>query len=363
MDKLSIIVPCYNEEECLPLFFASVEKVISTLPIECEYIFVDDGSKDKSLEFIRKLAQTDERVKYISFSRNFGKEAAILAGLRRAEGNFVTLMDCDLQDPPELLAEMYSGLTKEGYDCVACRRTSRKHEPRMRSSFAHMFYKLINRFTEVEIVDGARDFRMMTRKVVDAVLSLPESDRFSKELFSWVGFKTKWLEYKNVKRARGNTKWSFKKLTSYAVNGIESATYAPLYLNIFGSILFFIAAICMAVTDIVLTVLGEEVSWLLIFLPVLFFTVSLLFGGMFILGEYLRKIFTQVKGRPQYIVAETEPPRAVKPDSQAEPKTPEKEDDTQPLHLYSGVRHNINTPAAHLRGRGIFKGVADCRPL
>lgn len=339
MDKLSIIVPCYNEEECLPLFFASVEKVISTLPIECEYIFVDDGSKDKSLEFIRKLAQTDERVKYISFSRNFGKEAAILAGLRRAEGNFVTLMDCDLQDPPELLAEMYSGLTKEGYDCVACRRTSRKHEPRMRSSFAHMFYKLINRFTEVEIVDGARDFRMMTRKVVDAVLSLPESDRFSKELFSWVGFKTKWLEYKNVKRARGNTKWSFKKLTSYAVNGIESATYAPLYLNIFGSILFFIAAICMAVTDIILTVLGEEVSWLLIFLPVLFFTVSLLFGGMFILGEYLRKIFTQVKGRPQYIVAETEPPRAVKPDSQAEPKTPEKEDDTQPLHLYSGVRH------------------------
>lgn len=339
MDKLSIIVPCYNEEECIPLFFDSVEKIVSTLPIACEYIFVDDGSKDNSLQTVRALAAKDRRVKYISFSRNFGKEAAILAGLRRAEGNLVTLMDCDLQDPPELLADMYRGITEEGYDCVACRRTSRENEPKIRSSFAHMFYKIINKFTDVEIVDGARDFRMMTRKVVDAVLSLPESDRFSKELFSWVGFKTKWLEYKNVKRARGSTKWSFKKLTSYAVNGIESATYAPLYLNLLAFVLFMLAAVGMAIADVVLAALGNEVEWLLIFLPILFFTVALVFGGMFILGEYLRKIFTQVKGRPQYIVAETEPAapqiaaHGQKPHPAAE--TPET-DEMQPLHIYSG---------------------------
>lgn len=306
MKRLSIVVPCYNEEECLPLFYEKACGVLSSMPVEAEFVFVDDGSRDGTLALLRELAGKDGRVHYLSFSRNFGKEAAMYAGLRRASGDFVALMDADLQDPPELLAQMYAGIEEEGYDCVGCRRVTRANEPRVRSAFARMFYKLINRMTETEIVDGARDFRMMTRKMTDAVLSLQEVDRFSKELFSWVGFRTKWLEYENVERAKGKTKWSFRKLTRYAVGGIESASGAPLRINLLLCLLFALACVAFAAADIVLAATGHAVSSLLILLPVLFFALSAVFLGMHMLGEYVYKIFAQVRGRPLYIVRETD---------------------------------------------------------
>ena len=184
MKKLSVVVPCYNEEECIPLFYKTVSKTVKQLPVELEFVFVDDGSRDKTLPLLRELARGDERVRYLSFSRNFGKEAALFAGLQAAKGDLVSVMDADLQDPPELLLTMYKGIEEEGYDCVGCRRTDRKNEPKVRSAFARLFYRLINRMADTEIVDGARDFRMMTRRMTDAILSLPERDRFSKELFS-----------------------------------------------------------------------------------------------------------------------------------------------------------------------------------
>ena len=308
MDKISVVCPCYNEEECLPLFYEETVKALRafSVPVDYEFIFVDDGSKDNTLPILRDLAKQDAHVRYISFSRNFGKEAAIYAGLKAAEGDCVTLMDADLQDPPSFLAPMYDGITKEGYDCVGCRRTTRKSEPKLRSAFAHLFYKLINKVTTTEIVDGARDFRMMTRQMVNAVLSLPEKDRFSKELFSWVGFRTKWLEYENIERAKGTSKWSFRKLTRYAVGGIESATDAPLKINLLFAALFFLAGFVFAVIDIVFVATGTDVSATLILLPVLFVCLSFLFLGIYVVSDYVKKIFTNVKSRPLFIVKETD---------------------------------------------------------
>ena len=308
MDKISVVCPCYNEEECLPLFYEETVKALRafSVPVDYEFIFVDDGSKDNTLPILRDLAKQDAHVRYISFSRNFGKEAAIYAGLKAAEGDCVTLMDADLKDPPSFLAPMYDGITKEGYDCVGCRRTTRKSEPKLRSAFAHLFYKLINKVTTTEIVDGARDFRMMTRQMVNAVLSLPEKDRFSKELFSWVGFRTKWLEYENIERAKGTSKWSFRKLTRYAVGGIESATDAPLKINLLFAALFFLAGFVFAVIDIVFVATGTDVSATLILLPVLFVCLSFLFLGIYVVSDYVKKIFTNVKSRPLFIVKETD---------------------------------------------------------
>lgn len=308
MDKISVVCPCYNEEECLPLFYEETVKALRafSVPVDYEFIFVDDGSKDNTLPILRDLAKQDAHVRYISFSRNFGKEAAIYAGLKAAEGDCVTLMDADLQDPPSFLAPMYDGITKEGYDCVGCRRTTRKSEPKLRSAFAHLFYKLINKVTTTEIVDGARDFRMMTRQMVNAVLSLPEKDRFSKELFSWVGFRTKWLEYENIERAKGTSKWSFRKLTRYAVGGIESATDAPLKINLLFAALLFLAGLVFAVIDIVFAATGTDVSATLILLPVLFVCLSFLFLGIYVVSDYVKKIFTNVKSRPLFIVKETD---------------------------------------------------------
>lgn len=308
MDKISVVCPCYNEEECLPLFYEETVKALRafSVPVDYEFIFVDDGSKDNTLPILRELAKQDAHVRYISFSRNFGKEAAIYAGLKAAEGDCVTLMDADLQDPPSFLAPMYDGITKEGYDCVGCRRTTRKSEPKLRSAFAHLFYKLINKVTTTEIVDGARDFRMMTRQMVNAVLSLPEKDRFSKELFSWVGFRTKWLEYENIERAKGTSKWSFRKLTRYAVGGIESATDAPLKINLLFAALFFLAGFVFAVIDIVFAATGTDVSATLILLTVLFVCLSFLFLGIYVVSDYVKKIFTNVKSRPLFIVKETD---------------------------------------------------------
>ena len=210
MSLISIVVPCYNEEESLPLFYQAILEMKSSLPeVDFEFIFVNDGSKDNTLKIMRSLAQQDANVHYVSFSRNFGKEAALLAGLAHAQGDYVAVMDADLQDPPALLPEMYETLQTKMYDCVATRRVTREGEPPIRSFFARMFYKLINKISKTEIVDGARDFRLMTRQMVNAILSVQEYNRFSKGIFGWVGFRTKWLEYKNIERAAGQTKWSF----------------------------------------------------------------------------------------------------------------------------------------------------------
>ncbi len=306
MDKLSIVVPCYNEEECVELFYQTASEILKSMPVEPEFLFVDDGSSDGTCAILRRLAKNDTRVRYISFSRNFGKEAALYAGLCGATGDLVAVMDADLQDPPELLLEMYRGIREEQYDCVGCRRSTRKNEPKIRSLFSKFFYKLINSMTDTKIVDGARDFRMMTRQMVDAVLSLRETERFSKELFSWVGFKTKWLEYENIERAKGSTKWSFKKLARYAVGGIESASCAPLKVNLLFCVLCFLVCVGFVIADIVIAAAAGSVSWLFILLPVLFLLAAMLFFGMYMQGEYVKKIFYQVRGRPMFIVKEDE---------------------------------------------------------
>ena len=245
--KISIIVPCYNEEEALPIFYKEIKKIEEKMNyLHFEYIFVNDGSKDKTLDILRKLSKKDDKVRYISFSRNFGKEAAMLAGLEYSSGDYVTIMDADLQDPPYLLIEMYDAIEKEGYDCVGTRRVTRKGEPPIRSFFARMFYKIINKISKTEIVDGARDYRLMSRQFVNSLLELSERNRFSKGLFGWVGYKTKWLEYENVERAAGQTKWSFWKLFLYSIEGIMAFSTAPLAISaVVGFIMCAVAAVAI----------------------------------------------------------------------------------------------------------------------
>lgn len=304
--KISMIVPCYNEEACIEKYYDAMQQVVASLPVNFEYIFVDDGSRDNTLNLIRKLAKQDGNVRYISFSRNFGKEAAMLAGLKAASGDLVGLMDVDLQDPPAMLADMYNGIVNEGYDCVSCRRTDRKGESKIRSAFARLFYKLINKMSDADITDGARDYRLMSRKMTNAVLDLTERERFSKGIFGWVGFKTKWLEYKNTERVAGSTKWSFKKLTKYAIGGIEDFSTAPLKINFILSSICFFAALFFAVFDIVWACTGHGVGAVLTLLPIVTFIASLLFLGIGVVGEYVKKIFYEVKARPVYLVRETE---------------------------------------------------------
>lgn len=250
MQLISIVVPCFNEQAAIPIFCKKIAEVSEKMKslADFEIIFVDDGSKDETLNIIKNLAALDKKIKYISFSRNFGKEAAIFAGLEKAKGDFVATMDVDLQDPPELLIEMYSGIVKEGFDCVATRRVTRKGEPPIRSFFARCFYALINKISKTEIVDGARDYRLMTRQMVEAVLRMKEYNRFSKGIFGWVGFKTKWLDYENVERVAGETKWSFFKLLIYSFDGIVAFSTAPLAIaSILGFILCFVAFILICV--------------------------------------------------------------------------------------------------------------------
>lgn len=305
-NKISIVVPCKNEEACVELFYDAVIKVFGELPADYELVFVDDGSTDGTLELFRSLARRDKRVRYVSLSRNFGKESAIYAGLKETTGNFVGLMDVDLQDPPELLKEMYRGLTEENYDCVGCRRTTRDGEPVVRSFFARKFYKLINKMSETEIVDGARDYRLMTRRMTDAILAMSEVDRFSKGLFSWVGFKTKWLEYKNVDRIAGTTKWSFKRLFKYAVEGIEDFSTAPLRLNFLLSLLCLAGAAGLFIADVVFWCIGKPVDAFFALGPLLLFLASLILFGTGVACEYIAKIFRQTKNRPIYLMKETE---------------------------------------------------------
>lgn len=306
-DLISLIIPCYNEEPSLPYFWKEIRTVMQQMS-ECrfELIFVNDGSKDRTLELLREMAAQDERVKYISFSRNFGKEAAMYAGFEYASGDYVAVMDADLQDPPALLAQMYHTVSKEGFDSVATRRVTRKGEPPIRSFFARMFYRIINRMADFEIVDGARDFRLMNRRFLDALLSLKERNRFSKGLFGWVGFKTKWLEFENVERVAGETKWSFWKLFKYSIEGIVAFTTVPLVAASFIGFLLCLLALASTVFIVVRKLLfGDPVSGWASTASIITFMGGIQLFFMGIIGQYLAKAYTEIKNRPIYIVSET----------------------------------------------------------
>lgn len=307
MKLISLVVPCYNEEEVLPLFYREITRVAEEMPgYAFEFLFVDDGSRDGTLRVVKELAQEDGRVKYLSFSRNFGKEAAMYAGLSHARGELVALMDADLQDPPGLLPEMAKAVEEEGYDSAATRRVTRKGEPPVRSFFARRFYRLMRRISRTEIVDGARDYRLMSRRFVDSLLTLGEYNRFSKGLFGWVGYKTKWLEFENVERAAGETKWSFWKLLLYSFEGIVAFSEAPLAISAIMGVAFCLLAFIFILFIIIRTLIfGDPVSgW-----PSMV-CIILLIGGIQlfcigILGEYLSKTYLEVKKRPIYICKET----------------------------------------------------------
>ena len=307
MEKISVIVPCFNEEDSLPFFYEEINKVSNEMnEVSFEFLFVDDGSKDRSLSILKEYAFKDERVKYISFSRNFGKEAAIYAGLKNSCGDYVVIMDADLQDPPALLPEMYQVVSEEGYDSAATRRVSRKGEPPVRSFFARLFYKIMNRISDADIMDGARDYRLMNRKMVDAILSMCEYNRFSKGIFGWIGFDTKWIEYENVERVAGETKWSFWKLFKYSIEGITAFSIEPLQIaSVFGVLFSFIALIMIIVIIVRTLVFGDPTSgWpSLVCIIMLIGGIQLLCIG--ILGQYLAKTYLETKNRPIYISKET----------------------------------------------------------
>ena len=307
MKKISIITPCYNEEEALPIFHREASNVLDAMDVDYELIFVNDGSRDKTLGELRALAKEDAHVKYISFSRNFGKEAAMYAGFCNAKGDYVAVMDCDMQDPPALLPQMLDTLLTGEYDCAATRRTTRKGEPPLRSWFARKFYQIINKMSDTEIMDGARDFRLMTRKMTDAVLSMAEYNRFSKGIFSWVGFRTKWFEYENVERVAGTTKWNFWGLLKYSIEGIVGFSTTPLLVAAGVGILFCLLAFVGIIFVVVRALLfGDPTSgWpSMVCIILLCSGVQLFCTG--IVGEYLAKTYLEVKHRPIYIVAETE---------------------------------------------------------
>lgn len=308
-DKISIIVPCHNEEEVLPLFLQEVEKVFAVMQekhgVEMEYLFVDDGSRDGTLRFLKQASAENPRVNYLSFSRNFGKEAAMFAGLEHASGDYVVIIDADLQDPPELMIGMYETLTTTDYDCVASRRVSRKGESKIRSFFARMFYKVIRKISKVDIMDGARDFRMMTRQMTDAVLSMREYNRFSKGIFAWVGFHTKWIPFENRNREAGTTKWSFWGLLLYAIDGILAFSTAPLAFSAILGILLCLVAMIMIVVIIVKTlVFGDRVTGWPSLACIICFTTGISMFCSGIIGLYVSKVYSEVKGRPQYILKE-----------------------------------------------------------
>ena len=301
---LTVIVPCYNEQESVPLFYNELIKLNNYFEensLELELLFIDDGSKDKTIDAVRALHDSDSRVHLVSFSRNFGKEAAMYAGLQNSHGDYVVFMDADLQDPPSLLPAMFDGLN-EGYDSVATRRVSRKGEPPIRSFFARMFYRLMHRISKTEMMDGARDYRLMTRQMVDAILEMGEYNRFTKGIFGWVGFKTKWLEYENIERVAGETKWSFWKLFIYSIEGIVAFSTAPLtFISVLG-IIFCLLAFAMIVFTIVRKLIfGDPVSGWPSLVCIILFLSGIQFLCTGILGQYLAKTYMEVKRRPIYI--------------------------------------------------------------
>lgn len=306
--KLSLIVPCYNEQEALPSFYEETVRVLTGMGCDYELLFIDDGSQDNTLPILRTLAAKDRHVQYLSFSRNFGKEGAMYAGFRHADGDYVAVMDADLQDPPSLLPQMVEILQSGECDSVATRRVTREGEPKLRSWFARLFYRLINRMSDAEIVDGARDFRLMRREMCAAIVSMGEYNRFSKGIFGWIGFRTYWLPYKNIERVAGQTKWSFWSLAKYAIDGIVNFSQMPLYLSsLIGLIMTLIALVLIVFIIVRRVVFGDHVAgWASTACLILFVggVQSLCIG---ILGQYLAKTYMETKHRPLYIISESSP--------------------------------------------------------
>ena len=314
MKKITLIVPCYNEEESLPIFYKAASEVTAGLSSYAfDFLLVNDGSKDRTLEVMKELAQKDPRVRYLSFSRNFGKEAAMFAGFVNAAGDYVAVMDADMQDPPALLPQMIKILEGGEYDSVATRRVNRAGEPPIRSFFARMFYRIINRISDADVVDGARDFRLMKREMVDAIVSMCEYNRFSKGIFGWIGFRTKWLPYENVQRAAGETKWNFFSLFKYSIDGIINFSQAPLAIASYTGIVFTVISFVMVLFVFLRRLIfGDPVAgWASTICIILFIGgVQLLCMG--IMGQYLSKTYLEVKKRPHYIVSETNDEQTVR---------------------------------------------------
>lgn len=306
MSLITLIVPCYNEEKALPLFYEEADRVVSGMDVDCEMLFVNDGSSDGTLDVLKDLAEKDPRVSYVSFARNFGKESAMYAGFCNAHGDYVAVLDADLQDPPSLLPEMLSILETGEYDSVATRRVDRKGEPPVRSWFARKFYKLINRYSDADIVDGARDFRLMKREMVDAILAMGEYNRFSKGIYGWVGFRTYWLPFENVERVAGETKWNFWGLFKYAIDGIISFTLAPLNIaSVIGVIMTFISFIALIFIVVRRLAFGDPVAGWASMVCIVVFMGGVQLAVLGIMGQYLAKTYMETKNRPHYIVAES----------------------------------------------------------
>ena len=307
MELLSVIVPCYNEEENVKYFYEELmknEEFFEKEQLQLEIIYIDDGSRDGTVKEVKSLHEKDERVHLVSFARNFGKEAGIYAGLKTARGDYVVMMDADLQDPPYLLPEMF-GYLKQGYDSVATRRVSRKGEPPIRSFFARMFYRIMNKISDTDIVDGARDYRLMTRRVVDSILSMGEYNRFSKGIFGWVGYETKWVEFENVERVHGETKWNFWKLFLYSIEGITAFSTAPLAIAAFSGVFFCILAFIAILFIIAKTLIfGDPVGGWPSLVCIIFFVSGVQLFCLGIVGQYLSKTYMEVKHRPIYLVKE-----------------------------------------------------------
>lgn len=307
MKKISIVVPCYNEEEAIPLFYEEINKTSKEIKdYDFEFIFVNDGSKDNSALIMKELAKKDKRVKFIDFSRNFGKEAAMYAGLELSSGDFITTMDVDLQDPPSLLPEMIKGITEEGYDCVATKSTSRNGYSFLRKIFTRWFYRIIAKISKTEMVAGARDYRLMTRQMVNAIINMKEYNRYSKGLFSFVGFKTKWIEFENQERIAGTTKWSFWKLFSYAIDGIVGFSTAPLIVSSIIGVLFCLISFIIILFIIIRTLIfGDPTSGWPSLACIIFFVSGVQLFCIGIIGQYLSKVYLEVKNRPIYIIKDT----------------------------------------------------------
>ena len=305
--KISIIIPCYNEELTIPLFYKEINKISNNLNYNFEFIFINDGSKDNTLNIIKKLCKKDKRIKYINFSRNFGKEAAIYAGLEHAIGNYIAIMDADLQDPPALLPEMINLLeNNKEYDSVGTRRVTRKGEPPIRSFFARQFYKIINKISKIEMIDGARDYRLMTRRMVNSIIELKEYNRYSKGLFQFVGYNTKWLEYENIKRIAGESKWSFWKLFIYALEGITAFSTVPLAISSIIGLIFCIVSFILIIVIIVKTLIyGDKTSGWPSLVCIIFFVSGIQLFCLGIIGQYLSKTYLETKKRPIYIIKDT----------------------------------------------------------
>ena len=303
---ISLIIPCYNEQESLPIFYREVTSVARRMESEYELLFVDDGSKDRTLPILKELAAQDEHVTYFSFSRNFGKEAAMYAGFCNAKGDYIAVMDADMQDPPSLLPQMTAILESGEYDSVATRRTSRTGEPPIRSWFAKRFYRLVNRISDADIVDGARDFRLMRREMAEAIVSMGEYNRFSKGVFGWIGFRTYWMPYDNIERAAGETKWNFWKLFKYAIDGIISFSQAPLSIaSWFGMVMTLLSFLFLFLIVIRKAVFGDPVAGWASTICVIVFIGGIQLFCLGIIGQYIAKAYLETKKRPHFIISET----------------------------------------------------------